>query len=59
MKIVNAVWTPTGNVYVIECCCGAQFRSPVDLWWHRCPSCQRKEWIETIRARGVSIKKER
>ncbi len=57
MQIVDAYWTPRVNIYIIQCRCGARFHSPVDLWWHRCPHCQRKECVETIRRRPVSLAK--
>ncbi len=53
MQIIDAIWRPDVNRYVILCDCGCRFTFPVNFWWIRCPDCGLKEWVETIRQRGV------
>lgn len=51
MTIVDARWTPVGNVLKIRCGCGRVFGHRADRWWAHCPECDTREHMQAIRER--------
>jgi len=49
MKIIDAIWTPTVNLYVIQCDCGKEFQYRTDRWKIRCPFCYKEGSTSVLR----------
>lgn len=49
MKIVNAFWTPKGNLIGYACDCGSEFSEPATKWTIKCPFCKRTAHVEQLR----------
>ena len=42
MRIIDAVWAPECNMYIIQCDCGNEFQHHSDRWKITCPFCYKK-----------------
>jgi len=49
MKIIDAIWTPQVNLYVVLCDCGKEFRHRTDRWSIQCPFCHKKDKTGILR----------
>ena len=42
MRVIDADWSPKGNILVMDCNCGKRFRHPSWRKWATCPDCGEK-----------------
>jgi uncharacterized OB-fold protein len=49
MNIVNAIWTPQGNILIIKCACGKTFTHPADKTVVICPHCKKQGNMKVVK----------